>query len=191
MAGVGYPVAVFSARSAPKTLALVVLAPLGLVLLATVALAQRPAKTPSDASPRLIERGRYLVKIAGCNDCHTPGYAERAGDVPEERWLVGDTLGWRGPWGTTYAANLRLYLNGMTEAQWLAAARALRSRPPMPWFALRDMADEDLRAIYRYVRSLGPAGTPAPAFVPPDRTPAPPYVQFPAPPAPEPAPKAK
>jgi mono/diheme cytochrome c family protein len=191
VAGVGYPVAVFSARSAPKTLALVVLAPLGLVLLATVALAQRPAKTPSDASPRLIERGRYLVKIAGCNDCHTPGYAERAGDVPEERWLVGDTLGWRGPWGTTYAANLRLYLNGMTEAQWLAAARALRSRPPMPWFALRDMADEDLRAIYRYVRSLGPAGTPAPAFVPPDRTPAPPYVQFPAPPAPEPAPKAK
>ncbi|HXG02999.1 MAG TPA: c-type cytochrome [Candidatus Binatia bacterium] len=156
-----------------------------------MALAQRPAKASPDASRRLVERGRYLVKIAGCNDCHTPGYAERAGDVPEERWLVGDTLGWRGPWGTTYAANLRLYLNGMTEAQWLAAARALRSRPPMPWFALRDMTDEDLRAIYRYVRALGPAGTPAPAYVPPDRTPAPPYVQFPAPPAPEPAPKAK
>jgi hypothetical protein len=51
----------------------------------------------------------------------------------------------------------------------------------MPWFALRDMSDEDLRAIYRYVRSLGPGGTPAPAYVPPDRTPPPPYVQFPDP----------
>lgn len=61
----------------------------------------------------------------------------------------------------------------------------------MPWFALRDMTDEDLRAIHQYVRSLGPAGTPAPACVPTDRTPAPPYVQFPEPPAPEPAPEAK
>lgn len=25
-----------------------------------------------------IERGRYLVKTTGCNDCHTPGYAQRA-----------------------------------------------------------------------------------------------------------------
>ena len=25
------------------------------------------------------ERGRYLIKIAGCNDCHTAGYAEAAG----------------------------------------------------------------------------------------------------------------
>jgi mono/diheme cytochrome c family protein len=133
-------------------------------------------------SPQTVDRGRYIAKIAGCNDCHTPGYAETGGAVPEPQWLTGDALGWRGPWGTTYAINLRLYLSGMTEAQWLATARAVRSRPPMPWFALRDMSDEDLKALYHFVRSLGPAGGPAPAYVPPDQTPKPPYVQFPEPP---------
>ncbi len=39
-----------------------------------------------------------------------------------------------------------------------------------------------MKAIYRYPKHLGPAGTPAPAYVPPDKTPAPPFVQFPAPP---------
>ena len=37
----------------------------------------------------------------------------------------------------------------------------------MPWFTLHDMTETDLRAFYRYVRSLGPAGNPAPAYVPP------------------------
>lgn len=52
---------------------------------------------PSLASPDdLLERGRYLVKIAGCNDCHTAGYSVQAGQVPEEKWLTGDSFGWRG-----------------------------------------------------------------------------------------------
>jgi mono/diheme cytochrome c family protein len=138
------------------------------------------ASTPS-ADAR-VERGRYLVKIAGCNDCHTPGYALAAGAVPESQWLVGDALGWRGPWGTTYPVNLRLYMHAMTEEQWVAVARAVRSRPPMPWFALRDMTEEDLRSLYHFVRSLGPAGGPAPAYVPPGQEPTTAYIQFPAPP---------
>lgn len=40
-------------------------------------------------------------------------------------------------------------------------------RPPMPWFALRDMTDDDLVAVYRFIRSLGPAGQPAPAAAAP------------------------
>ncbi len=54
----------------------------------------------------------------------------------------------------------------LTEAQWLVFARAPRL-PPMPWFALRDMSDEDLRALYRFMRSIGPAGVPAPLPVAP------------------------
>jgi len=68
------------------------------------------AETPETVGSKSLDRGRYLVKIAGCNDCHTAGYAETAGKVPEKQWLTGDQLGWRGPWGTTYAANLRLYM---------------------------------------------------------------------------------
>jgi hypothetical protein len=55
-------------------------------------------------------------------------------------------------------------------------------RPPMPWFNVRDMSDGDVRAIYRYLKSLGPAGSPTPDYVPPDKEPKPPFVQFPAPP---------
>src|SRR4051812_45749301 len=107
-----------------------------------------------------VERGRYIAKVAGCNDCHTPGYAMTGGQVPEKNWLVGDGLGWQGPWGTTYPANLRLVLSGMTEDEWVRTAKNLRTRPPMPWFALRDMSEADLRAFHRYVRSLGAAGEP-------------------------------
>ena len=137
------------------------------------------AAAATKADPASVARGRYIAKIAGCNDCHTPGYAASGGKVAEKDWLTGDALGWRGDWGTTYAVNLRLYMQGMTEAQWVKAARSVQTRPPMPWFALHDMAEQDLRAFYRYVRHLGPAGQPAPAYVAPGQVPQGPYVQFP------------
>ena len=134
------------------------------------------------AQGNYIERGRYLVRIGGCNDCHTAGYAMNAGQVPEKEWLTGDQLGWRGPWGTTYPSNLRLLMNAMSESAWIERARTMKTRPPMPWFTLRDMDKADLRAIYRFVRHLGPAGNAAPAYVPPGRIPAGPAIQFPMPP---------
>jgi mono/diheme cytochrome c family protein len=140
-----------------------------------------PAFAQEKADP-LIKRGRYIAQIAGCNDCHTPGYAEKGGKVPEAQWLTGDALGWRGPWGTTYPTNLRLYMQDLTEDQWVKKAKSLTARPPMPWFNVRDMTTTDLRALYRYIRHQGRAGKPAPAYVPPDKTPPQPYVQFPAPP---------
>jgi len=126
-----------------------------------------------------IERGRYIVKIGGCNDCHTAGYAEAGGETPESDRLKGDILGYRGPWGTTYPTNLRLSIGKMTEDQWLNYAKNLMTRPPMPWFNIRAMTDADLRALYQYVKSLGVSGTKAPAFMPPDKQPKPPYVQWP------------
>jgi mono/diheme cytochrome c family protein len=142
------------------------------------AVAQDKSAKPSAAD---VKRGRYLVQIAGCNDCHTPGYPESNGKVDEKVWLTGSPLGWRGPWGTTYAANLRLAAQSMTEAQWMKRARS-ELRPPMPWFNVRDMSDGDVRAIYRYLKALGPAGAPVPDYVAPDKDPKPPFVQFPAPP---------
>jgi mono/diheme cytochrome c family protein len=138
--------------------------------------------SPAAAVESDIERGRYLVKIGGCNDCHTPGYALSNAKVPEAQWLTGDALGWNGPWGTTYPANLRLRLNAMDEAAWVAYARQLTTRPPMPFWALNAMSEDDLRALWRYVKHLGPAGTPAPAALPPGEEPKGPAVRFPAPP---------
>jgi mono/diheme cytochrome c family protein len=139
--------------------------------------AQTSGKPPAKSAE--IERGRYLVQIAACNDCHTPGYAQQAGKVDEKLWLTGDKLGWSGPWGTTYPVNLRLMLAGMSQEQWVRYARTMTPRPPMPWFNVRPMTDADLKAIYAYTRSLGPGGEPAPAFVPPGTKPAGPVVQFP------------
>ena len=133
-----------------------------------------PAPDPS------VARGRYLVTIGGCNDCHTPGYAQSGGTTPEAEWLTGDALGWKGPWGTTYPANLRLKLAAMDEDQWVRVAKNAQFRPPMPWFNLHRMSEADLRDIHRYVRALGPAGKPAPQFVPPEREAAGPVVRFPA-----------
>src|SRR5688572_24082285 len=57
-----------------------------------------------------IARGRYLITIGGCNDCHTPGYMQKGPEVPESEWLIGLPIGFQGPWGTTYPSNLRLVI---------------------------------------------------------------------------------
>lgn len=128
-----------------------------------------------------VARGRYVISISGCNDCHTRNFAESEGKVPESQWLSGDSLGWKGPWGTTYPSNLRRLIAGLSEDQWVHLARNLQTRPPMPWFNLRFMSEDDLRAVHHFVRYLGPSEDPVPEYLPPDRDPQPPYVTFPSP----------
>jgi mono/diheme cytochrome c family protein len=124
-----------------------------------------------DTDGASLERGRYIARIASCNDCHTAGYARSHGVTPESEWLKGVSIGNQGPWGTTYAINLRLYMAAMTEDQWVAQARLIETRPPMPWFNIRIMTDADLRSLYRFIRSLGEPGDPAPNYVPPGEVP--------------------
>lgn len=131
----------------------------------------------------LVQQGRYVVKISGCNDCHTAGFAPSGGKVPEAQWLLGDKLGFAGPWGTTYPANLRLRIGDMDLATFKAYARTLTTRPPMPYWAVNAMSDHDLEALWTYVKSLGAAGEPAPAALPPGTEAAGPVVRFPQPPA--------
>jgi mono/diheme cytochrome c family protein len=140
----------------------------GLAVAAVAASAAGPAGpgAPLEARSDSIAHGRYLVTISGCHDCHTAGHLQSGGHAPASDWLTGQTVGFQGPWGTTYPANLRRTVQSMTETQWLVFARA-EKRPPMPWFNLKEMSDRDLTDIYRFIRSLGPAGKPAPAAVPP------------------------
>jgi mono/diheme cytochrome c family protein len=139
---------------------------------------QAPRQTAASAAQ--IERGRYIVEIGGCNDCHTTGYAEAGGKAAEADRLKGDALGYRGPWGTTYPTNLRLSLSKMTEAQWVAYSKKLDTKPPMPWFNVRAMTEDDLKAVYAYIKQLpGGLGAPAPTFLTPDKTPKAPFIQWP------------
>jgi mono/diheme cytochrome c family protein len=155
------------------------------VLIVTAVALPGMAANPSQTSAGDISHGRYLTIIGGCNDCHTEGYAASGGKVPQKDWLQGSVVGYRGPWGTTYAANLRTKLAAMSEAEWIAYAQTLKARPPMPWFTLNQWSIDDLRALYRYVRDLGPGGASAPAYLPPDKEPKLPYVHWNLPPPPK------
>ena len=145
--------------------------------------ATKPAAAAPTASRKQIERGRYMMVVGSCNDCHTSEFAARNGNVPEQEWLEGSgPLGFRGPWGTTYAPNLRLTVSRLTESEWIRFAKELKTRPPMPWFNLNQWADADLRALYQYIKQLGPVGQAARPYVPPDKDAASPYIQWPTPP---------
>ena len=100
---------------------------------------------------RQLTQGRYLVMIAGCNDCHTHGYLQLDAKVPEPDWLTGESVGWYGPWGTTYPINLRLFMQYLSEDAWIKFSRAARSRPSMPWWVLHEMKERISRAINLFI----------------------------------------
>lgn len=123
-----------------------------------------------------VERGRLVSIVSGCHDCHTEGYAEAEGKIDPEKAMKGNSIGWRGPWGTTYAINVRLWLSELNEdgvVEWLRTSKPL---PPMPWYNLHAMPESDLRSLYRYVKSLGDPGKPAPTRLRPGETPKTPFI---------------
>ena len=142
---------------------------------------QSPAVVQSDAAEPVLsgaDLGRHLIRVGGCNDCHTPGFMELGERIDESLWLTGVPVGWRGPWGTTYASNLRRFVQPFTEAQFIHVVRTRNSRPPMPWMSLHAMSDRDLASIYRYIKSLPLVGDEMPDYVPPDQEPKTPYLDM-------------
>ena len=160
---------------------------LGLILMAGVALplafgseteskTTAPATQPHVQADSPIEAGRYLVTVGGCNDCHTAGYLETEGKISEVDWLTGSPIGWRGPWGTTYASNLRLMVQDLSEDAWVEMLRTRAARPPMPWANVNKLSEPDARAIYRFIQALGPKGERMPASAAPEGEPHTPYI---------------
>lgn len=134
-----------------------------------------PAKAADVVS---VEEGLRIATIAGCHDCHTEGFAQSGGQVDPEKALMGSHVGFQGPWGTTYPANLRISLSKMSEDEFVRYGHEVKTRPPMPWFGLHAMTDNELRSIYQYVKSLGEPGEPAPAYVKPGGVPKAPFIVF-------------
>jgi mono/diheme cytochrome c family protein len=125
-----------------------------------------------------VKRGAHIAIIGGCHDCHTAGYTMTNGQIDPAAALKGDAVGFQGPWGTTYPGNLRLRAADKSEDEWVAYLKTLETRPPMPWFNVRQFEESDMRALYAYIKSLGDPGDPAPEFVPPGQTPTTPYIVF-------------
>lgn len=186
-------------------LALVAIGCLGFVSLAVghTAVEAADGAAPQAPSTDLVARGAYLVKIMGCNDCHTPWMMTGEGPAPDmDRELSGHPQdfevgappalgpgGWlwagaatntafAGPWGVSFAANLtpdpETGLGTWTVDTFIAAIRTGRHEgqgrpilPPMPYPMYRNATDEDLGAIFAYLRSLPPISNRVPSPIEP------------------------
>lgn len=167
--------------------AAILLTLLGLISLMSFSCA--PAAPPvADAASR-VERGRYLVQVTGCNDCHTPGTFYGAPDA--QRMLSGSEMGWAGPWGVVYAANLTPdSTTGLGQWSIEDITKALRTgnRPDgrqlatvMPWLNFSNFTDEDVRSIATYLKSIPPVTHEVPKPVPPGAEVQGPVLAFPPP----------
>lgn len=94
-----------------------------------------------------------------------------------------DLTAWSGPWGVSYAMNLtpdeNTGIGSWSEETFVGALRTGRhmgvSRPilpPMPWQYFRNLSDEDLKAIYVYLRTIPPIHNRVPEPLPPAGAPA-------------------
>lgn len=85
-----------------------------------------------------------------------------------------------GPWGASFAANLtpdnetgigswneQMFINALRTGKHLGAGRPIM--PPMPWELFGQHSDEDLKAIFAYLKSLKPIRNKVPDYLPPDR----------------------
>lgn len=84
-----------------------------------------------------------------------------------------------GPWGTSFAANLTPHETGIaswTESQFMTAIKKGKYKgmeggrellPPMPWQSYSQLPDEDLKAIFAYLKSINPVDNAVPNPIPP------------------------
>ena len=138
-----------------------------------------PVKGPAVQAASMIEAGEYLTLVGSCNDCHTQNWVESGGKVPPADRFGGMSVGFRGPWGTSYGKNLRTIVQRQSEDRWVATLQSADSgdgKPPMPWWNTAKMSERDLRAMYRYVKSLGPKQNGVPRGLPPGKEPTGPYI---------------
>jgi cytochrome c553 len=89
-----------------------------------------------------------------------------------------DLTAWAGPWGISFAANLtpdlqtgigawtpELFIKTMRTGKHFGRGRPLL--PPMPWLNAAALTDQDLKALFAYLKSLRPIRNQVPLPQPP------------------------
>jgi mono/diheme cytochrome c family protein len=121
-------------------------------------------EVPDPDRSDLVKYGEYLAgPVAHCIDCHTP---PRADGRPDTARLGAGGIAFRGPWGTSYAANLtpdpETGIGRLSDGQIIAALYGARRdghrvRPPMPTaYYAAGIAADDVQALLAYLRWLRP-----------------------------------
>jgi len=119
-------------------------------------------KLAPDATEQ-VQHGWYLVRIAQCNDCHTPGNAD--GTMRTEMMFGGGVRN-QGPWGDVVTPNITSDPSGIShydEAMFIKTIRTGHASGGvrelntfMPYRYFRNMTDGDLNAIFAYLRTVPP-----------------------------------
>lgn len=133
---------------------------------------------PASADDAQVARGRYLVTISGCSDCHTPGALLGAPDM--KRYLGGSDVGFSIPGqgvfvGQNLTPDKETGLGAWTDAQIIAAIRTGKTpdgrtlSPVMPYPALAHLTDEDAQAIVAFLKSLPSVSNKVKNFGPNDK----------------------
>jgi mono/diheme cytochrome c family protein len=115
------------------------------------------------ADKKQIERGKYLVNLGGCFDCHNPGYFFGKPDMA--RYLGGSEVGFEIPGlgvfvGPNLTPDKETGLGNWSEAQIVAALQTGKRpdgrelAPIMPWRALAQLTKQDAYAIAAYLKSI-------------------------------------
>ncbi len=118
-----------------------------------------PVPEPDLSTPE--KRGKYLVNIAGCSDCHTP-QDTHGQPLPGMEFAGGFILD--GPWGRVASANITPDPSGIpyyslamfTQVMRTGYVGARKLNQIMPWETYRGMTDEDIAAIFSYLKTLKP-----------------------------------
>lgn len=89
-----------------------------------------------------------------------------------------DLTAWSGPWGTSFAANLtpdretgignwaeQTFTQAMRTGKHLGVGRPIL--PPMPWYNVAQLSDEDMSALFAYLMTLPPVRNAVPGPIPP------------------------
>jgi mono/diheme cytochrome c family protein len=138
------------------------------------------ASTASARADAQTERGKYLVTLGGCSDCHTPG--SFLGHPDLTKLLGGSDVGFAIPGlgvfvGRNLTPDKETGLGNWTLAQIVTAfttgvrpdGRVLA--PIMPWEALSHLTKSDALAIAAYLKSLPPVSHAVPGPFGPSETP--------------------
>ena len=105
-----------------------------------------------------VERGKYLVAV-GCG-CHNA--ADRKGPIPGMEYAGGEHL--EGPWGDVTSANITPDVSGISyydEAEFIQVMRtgyvkARKLSSIMPFGEFANLNDDDLKAIFAYLKTVPP-----------------------------------
>jgi mono/diheme cytochrome c family protein len=138
------------------------------------------AAVAAQAANGPVERGKYLVSIIPCTDCHTPG--NLLGKPDMARYLGGSDVGFEVPGlGVFYGPNLtpdeETGLGNWTTEQIVTALRTGKRpddrmlAPAMPVHSFRNLTVEDARAIALYLKTLPPVHNKVPGPFGPNEKP--------------------